>query len=119
MGPLGQSYRKKDQDSLKEDLSNRIASNTVPGTQQELGECLGRWANELPLGMLVKTTSCQGPLERFRYCLENWQGYSFQLLSCSVSKPAELLWQYRDGVSPHSLVFVILQAHGIRRETKR
>lgn len=37
----GRSCRKKDWGSVKEALPNRIASNSVLGTEQELDECLG------------------------------------------------------------------------------
>lgn len=41
LDPLGRSYRKKDLGSIKEDLPDRTASNTVPDTKQGLDACLG------------------------------------------------------------------------------
>lgn len=40
-------------------------------------------------------------------------GHPFQVLRCSVSLSVELQPQESDGVSPHSLVFAVLQAHSV------
>lgn len=103
LGPLGQSYRKKDQGSLKEDLSNRTASNTVSGAGWMFGLMAERGTPGD--GSQDLMTSCQGSLERFNYCLENSKVIPSN--SWAVLFPSPLSCHGGTGVEWHSLAWCL------------